>query len=117
MRAWLLLALVAGCHREQPGEPLRVAAAADLAFAFKDIGAAFENQTGQKVTITFGSTGLLAKQIKEGAPFGVFAAANVSYADEVIGSGSCALSTRPGGSGWPQTVPSRWYSTQADPAR
>jgi molybdate transport system substrate-binding protein len=69
--------------------PLKVAAASDLAFAFKDVGAAFEQATGTPVTFSFGSTGLLARQIAEGAPFDVFAAANVSFADEVVKQGAC----------------------------
>lgn len=71
------------------GEPLRVAAAADLAMAFAEVGAAFEKDTGKKVDFTFGSTGLLAKQIQEGAPFDVFAAANVEFADGAVQTGSC----------------------------
>ena len=71
-----------------------MAAAADLAFAFKDIGDAFEKRTGQKVVFSFGSTGLLAKQIAEGAPFDVFAAANVSFADDVIQAGVCFADSR-----------------------
>jgi molybdate transport system substrate-binding protein len=71
-----------------------VAAAADLALAFKDIGAAYEKQTGQPVTFSFGSTGLLAKQISEGAPFDVFAAANISFADDVIKTGSCLADSK-----------------------
>ena len=83
------LALV-GCKRgEAPPAALKVAAAADLAFAFKDVGDAFEKQTGTKVTFSFGSTGLLAKQIAEGAPFDAFAAANVSYVDDVVREGAC----------------------------
>jgi molybdate transport system substrate-binding protein len=69
--------------------PLKVAAASDLAFAFKDVGAAFEKATGTPVTFSFGSTGLLARQIAEGAPFDVFAAANVSFADDVVKQGAC----------------------------
>ena len=70
-------------------EPLKVAAAADLAFAFKDVGDAYEKSTGQKVVFSFGSTGLLEKQIAEGAPFDVFAAANVSFADDAVKAGAC----------------------------
>lgn len=66
-----------------------MAAAADLAFAFKDIGAAFEKATGRKVVFSFGSTGLLEKQIAEGAPFDVFAAADVSFADDAVKAGAC----------------------------
>jgi molybdate transport system substrate-binding protein len=86
----LFILLVTGCHKEAPSpQPLRIAAAADLAFAFKDIGEAFEKKTGRKVTFSFGSTGLLAKQITEGAPFDIFAAANESFVDDVVKSGAC----------------------------
>lgn len=80
-----------GAHK---GEPLRVAAAADLAVAFDELRAAFEKSTGKKVEVTFGSTGLLAKQIAEGAPFDVFAAANVSFVDDVVKAGACDPSTK-----------------------
>src|SRR6185503_7816572 len=69
--------------------PLKVAAAADLANAFQEVGKAFTQKTGQKVTFSFGSTGLLARQIEQGAPFDVFAAANISYAEDTIRSGDC----------------------------
>ncbi len=73
---------------------IKVAAASDLAFAFKDVGAAFEKRTGNRVTFTFGSTGQLAKQISEGAPYDVFAAANVSFVEEVVQAGACDPSTK-----------------------
>lgn len=76
------------------GDPLRVAAAADLAVAFEEIREAFEKSSGKKVEMTFGSTGLLAKQIAEGAPFDVFAAANVSFVDDVVKAGSCDPATK-----------------------
>lgn len=72
-----------------PKAPLKVAAAADLAGAFKEVGDSFEKKTGQKVVFSFGSTGLLAKQIAEGAPFDVFAAANISFIDDVVRSKAC----------------------------
>lgn len=64
-----------------PARALTVGAAADLQFAFTDIGRLFEDQTGQKVTFIFGSTGNLAKQIENGAPIDLFAAANVAFVD------------------------------------
>ncbi len=94
--AVVLLALgapsFAACKKEPVVGPpeLKVAAAADLAFAFKDIGDAYKKKTGQAVTFSFGSTGLLAKQIAEGAPFDVFAAANMTFADDAVASGACA---------------------------
>lgn len=90
--ALLVTALSPACKKADESrthEPLKVAAASDLAFAFKDVGAAFEKATGTPVTFSFGSTGLLARQIAEGAPFDVFAAANISFADDVVKQGAC----------------------------
>lgn len=97
-----VLVLSAACSRAEGGdgsaarrgEPLRVAAASDLALAFRDVGAAFEKSTGKKVDFSFGSTGLLAKQIQQGAPFDVFAAANISFVDDVVADGSCLADTK-----------------------
>lgn len=84
----------AGCKRPA-GEPaLAVAAAADLAVAFGEVGAAFERSTGRRVVFSFGSTGLLARQIEEGAPFRVFAAASVAHVDRVVGRGACLGDTK-----------------------
>src|SRR5271167_3730510 len=77
-----------------PQESIKVAAAADLSFAFKDLGDAYEKSTGRKVVFSFGSTGLLEKQIAEGAPFDVFAAANVSYADDAVHAGACQADSK-----------------------
>jgi molybdate transport system substrate-binding protein len=86
---------LAGCRRARvPIEPLKVAAAADLSFAFKDLGEAYEKKTGHAVVFSFGSTGLLEKQIAEGAPFDVFAAANVSYADDAVHAGACQADSK-----------------------
>lgn len=92
------VALMAGCGKSgenaRRGEPLRVAAAADLAIAFKDVGLEFEKTSGKRVEFSFGSTGLMAKQLEEGAPFDVFAAANVSFADDVVKAGACLGDTK-----------------------
>jgi molybdate transport system substrate-binding protein len=87
----LSLSLLAACKHDAPPttEPLKVAAAADLSFAFKDLGEAYEKKTGQRVVFSFGATGLLEKQIAEGAPFDVFAAANVSFAEDAVKAGAC----------------------------
>jgi molybdate transport system substrate-binding protein len=83
-----------GTGTGRKGEPLRVAAAADLAVAFGEVGAAFEKSSGKKVEFSFGSTGLLAKQIAEGAPYDVFAAANTTYVDDVVRANACDESTK-----------------------
>ena len=83
-----------GAGTGRKGEPLRVAAAADLAVAFGEVGAEFEKSSGKKVEFSFGSTGLLAKQIAEGAPYDVLAAANMTYVDDVVRANACDGSTK-----------------------
>jgi molybdate transport system substrate-binding protein len=70
-------------------ESIKVAAASDLAVAFKDVGDAWQKQSGNGVVFSFGSTGLLEKQLVEGAPFDVFAAANQSFVDDAVKAGAC----------------------------
>ncbi len=89
-----VLVAFAGCGKRDTSGAIKVAAASDLVFAFKEVGAAFEKKTGNKVTFTFGSTGQLAKQISEGAPYDVFAAANVSFVDEVVKAEACDGATK-----------------------
>ena len=87
----LLFFLLVACGERvglsTPAEPLLVAAASDLQFAFTEIGERFEAETGQKVTFTFGSTGNLTTQIENGAPFDILAAANVSFVDRLTEHG------------------------------
>lgn len=91
--AFLAIAIAAcGCgakNRSSDGKTVRVAAASDLARAFDDVGKSFEKQTGIKTTFDFGSSGLLAKQIEQGAPFYLYAAANKNFVEQVIKSGKC----------------------------
>jgi molybdate transport system substrate-binding protein len=62
---------------------LTVAAASDLTPAFEEMGREFEANHKTKVVFVFGSTGLLTRQIENGAPFDLFAAANVAYIDQL----------------------------------
>lgn len=73
---------------------LVIAAAADLSFALKDAARSFEETTGIKSVLSLGSTGNLAAQIENGAPFDVFFAANVKYMDELDGKGLILSETR-----------------------
>jgi molybdate transport system substrate-binding protein len=85
-----LLLLALGC-KARPPEPLRVAAAADLAHAFVELGPAFSAQSATPVDLklTLGATGLLSRQLVQGAPFDLFLAANLSYVDQVVKAGAC----------------------------
>ena len=89
-----LATALAGCRAAPRTEPLSVAAASDLSFAFGEIGTLFERRTGKPVVFSFGSSGLLARQIAEGAPFDLYAAANVAFVDDVVNKGACDGGTR-----------------------
>lgn len=96
MRTLLALTLAAAtaCSRAPSTQrSIRVAAAADLAKAFAEVAREFKARTGISVEIEYGSSGLLAKQIEQGAPFSLFAAANRSFVDQVIEAGRCDGST------------------------
>jgi molybdate transport system substrate-binding protein len=77
--------LFACCHSSGTSaeKGILVAAAADLGPAFEEIGHEYEKTTGTKVTFSFGSTGTLAKQIENGAPMDLFAAANIEFIDRL----------------------------------
>ena len=86
----LALACVTACKDKTPTTPigsssgeLTVAAASDLTPVFEELGREFESATKTKVVFVFGSTGMLTRQIENGAPYDLFAAANVSYIDQL----------------------------------
>jgi molybdate transport system substrate-binding protein len=66
-----------------PQHELTVAAASDLTPVFEELGREYESATKTKVVFMFGSTGMLMRQIENGAPVDLFAAANVSYVDQL----------------------------------
>jgi len=72
------LAAAAGSGTARDRAPT-IAAAADLRYAVEEIAASFLAETGQEVRVSFGSTGNFARQIREGAPFEMFMAADEQY--------------------------------------
>ena len=80
----LVLALAAGAHA---AAELLVFAAASLTDATKDVGRAWEQQGGERVTFNFGSSSDLARQIRAGAPADVFFAADTARMDELEQAG------------------------------
>jgi molybdate transport system substrate-binding protein len=84
-KAMLLAApLMAGaCASRTEAVVLTVSAASDLTYAFQEIGPLFQKQSGVTVAFNFGSTGQLTQQIEAGAPVDVFAAANLSYLEDL----------------------------------
>ena len=56
-----------------------IAAASDLKFALEEVALSFEKQSRQTLTLTFGSSGTFATQIRHGAPFQMFLSADEGY--------------------------------------
>jgi molybdate transport system substrate-binding protein len=81
------IAIVAGLVCEAGADEVTVAAAADLTFAFKDVAAQFQEQSGTQVKLSFGSSGNFFSQIQNGAPFDLFFSADLSYARKLADAG------------------------------
>jgi molybdate transport system substrate-binding protein len=73
------MVMVLPMARATRAQEIRVAAAADLEFAMKDVAAQFEKQTGTKVDVTYGSSGNFFSQLQNGAPFDLFFSADIGY--------------------------------------
>jgi len=70
-------------NSRQESQNLTVAAASNLTDAFAEIGPRFTSKTGVQVVFSFGATADLAKQIENGAPFDVFAAADSEHVEQL----------------------------------
>jgi molybdate transport system substrate-binding protein len=87
--------LLAACSRNdgQVSE-ITVAAAANLSDALAELTEAFTAETGTRVVVSYASTAQLAQQIEHGAPFDVFAAADLQHVDGLIAKGKLRRDTR-----------------------
>jgi molybdate transport system substrate-binding protein len=70
-----------------------VAAASDLNFAFKELVAAFEKNTGNTVKLSLGSSGNFFAQISNGAPFDLYFSADISYPKKLEEAGLAHVGT------------------------
>jgi molybdate transport system substrate-binding protein len=75
------------------GREVTVAAAADLNSALTEIAASFRKQTGITVKLSFGSSGALAQQIQNGAPFDLFFSADMDYPRQLADAGQAEASS------------------------
>ena len=87
--AFSLAAGLASASIMAPDAPV-VAAASSLQLAMPDIVAAFTAQTGREVRIAYGSSGNLARQIRQGAPFEMFLSADTAIIDALVEAGLTA---------------------------
>lgn len=72
------------------GEEVVVFAAASLKTALDAVAADFQASTGHRVTISYGGSNALARQIIDGAPADIFLSAAVTWMDEVEKEGLVA---------------------------
>ena len=70
-----------------------VAAAADMSGALPQLVETYTRETGQAVKISFGSSGNLTNQIRNGAPFDVFFSADEEYPKQLIAEGLASRDT------------------------
>lgn len=73
----ILGVILALCAGQTLADEIRVAVASNFTDAITDIAGLFEKKTGHQVTLAFGSTGKHYAQIKNGAPFEAFFAADI----------------------------------------
>ncbi len=60
---------------------------------FRNSSTTYTKKTGQKVKLSFGSSGNLANQIRNGAPFDIFFSADEEYAQQLIADGLASNGT------------------------
>ncbi len=76
-----------GCGRgsgtKPAAEPLRIAAASDLQAVMPKILERFKATKGVDASVSFGASGLFVQQIRQGAPFDVFLAANRKFVTDL----------------------------------
>jgi molybdate transport system substrate-binding protein len=77
------LVLAAGSHGADSAAMLTVAAAANVRPPLDEIRSAFERTAGIRVTASYGASGILARQIEQGAPFDLFLSADTGFVDRL----------------------------------
>jgi molybdate transport system substrate-binding protein len=93
-RIALVSALALGLACQGHAGEVVVFAAASMKTALDAVAAGFEDATGHTVTISYGGSNALARQIIQGAPADIFLSAAVNWMDEVERAGLLADGTR-----------------------
>lgn len=85
-----LLAIVFGlsaCSDHSNSKKIRIATAANMQYAMQELVQSFEEDTGIGSEIILGSSGKLAAQIRQGAPYDIFVSADMKYPQDVMDGG------------------------------
>ena len=86
----ILMALLAPIHAAE----VSVAVAANFAAPMQKIAQAFEQDTGHKAVFSFGSTGMLYAQIRNGAPYQILLSADADTPNKLEKEGLDAPGSR-----------------------
>jgi molybdate transport system substrate-binding protein len=78
----------------QPAAPVTVFAAASLTDSLKQVADAYKTRTGLTVTLSFGASSTMARQIEQGAPADIFMSADTDWMDYLENKGQIADGTR-----------------------
>jgi molybdate transport system substrate-binding protein len=90
----LLLLLQPTVVSAQPAAPVTVFAAASLTDSLKAVADAYKTRTGASVTLSFGASSTLARQIEQGAQADIFMSADTDWMDYLEKGGQIADGTR-----------------------
>ena len=81
---WFLIGLPPELSAQRPPP---IAAAANLNFALEEVAKRFEGDEATKVELVFGASGTLTRQIRDGAPFELFLAADEEFPNQLTKAG------------------------------
>lgn len=79
----IIISLFLGCDSHKKDNTIIIATAANMQFVMPILVQHFTNKTNIECELIIGSSGKLTAQIKEGAPYDVFVAANMKYPTEI----------------------------------
>lgn len=87
MRSILWLCCLSGLWLPSVGQNVRVAVAANAQFVAEALKHAFEQKHAAKIELVISSSGKLTAQMEQGAPYGVFLSADMSYPETLYKKG------------------------------
>ena len=82
-----MLTVFTACKTTEEHKTITIATAANMQFAMQELVDTFTQKTGTSCDLVISSSGKLTAQIKEGAPYDIFVAANMKYPQEVYAAG------------------------------
>ena len=87
MKMFLIPFLLIFLNSSVWSQPVRLAVAANAQFVIRALQADFKTKTGIETEAIIGSSGNLAAQIKNGAPYDIFLSADMEFPDRLFKAG------------------------------